>query len=429
MKRLVTGSVLILIVAVVSACDSVSKSGQGLAERIQADVADQRVQDFQLKLLNLAFNGVSEMPLRPHIKNRSRAQLNIVEACIELGQPGLAQSYLDQIANWRRWMGTADLAFYLAENGYGNLSRQLAGTVQPALQAAEDIRRGRTVAATPNALVDTLEDWRYQAVLSRIAEVHLLNGTVESIEVDEEKYGEINASVLGMGMLSDTKDAFDSTLNSLRAVAEDPNFEIVHLGLVQMAELVGENYDQISLSEFVEENVSSKLNRQMPVFLRMDILLQFANAALKNSDTNAALSLLDQVEEMAETLKSSPRVYIPEKARLVQVKYFAGELGGAEDGLQSMISVFNEKRDLIVNIERADLLCRIAETAFSLGHHHQALTFYRQAVAEGQVNPNSRPQAEDLERICRSMALHAIEPTADLWSALKLMRDGLGAPW
>jgi tetratricopeptide (TPR) repeat protein len=421
MKRLAAGLIFVFMAAFLAACGPVKKTGTA--------VVDRPVQEFQLRLLDLAFSGVSEMPLNPHIKNRSRAQLNIVEACLKLGQPTLAAEYIEQIENWRRWMGSADLAFYLAENGYTQQALERIDAVQAVLNTAQDIRTGRIVAAAPNPLIDTLEDWRYRAVLSRIEEARLANGAIDSLDADIEKYGDVNASALIIRMLPNRPESFDDTLNTLRLMTQDPNFEVVHLGLIEMAQLVGRQYDRVSLPPFIAENVSPKLNKQMPVFLRLDVLRKFADAALENSDPSSALSVLLQVEELVEPLRSSPRIFIPEQAALVQLLHKAGETEQAEAGLQDMISIYQEKRALIVNIERAELLCRIAETAYVFGHREQAIDFYTLAVAEGQVNPNSRPQAEDLGRICSSIALHGVEPTEALWSALNEMKNSLGAPW
>lgn len=425
MKRLATGLVFVLMAAVISSCGPAETN----AGSNGAPVADKPIQEFQQQLLDLAFSGVSEMPLSPHIKNRSRAQLNIVDACLKLGQPNRASEYIERIRNWRRWMGGADLAFYLAENGYAKQALERVEEIQAVLNTAQDIRTGRIVAAAPNPLIDTLEDWRYRAVLSRIEEVRLVSGTIDSLNADSETYGDVNASALLIRMLPDSPETFDDTLNTLRLMTQDPNFEVVHLGLIEMAALVGNSYDRVNLPAFIAENVSPKLNKQMPVFLRLDILRTFADAALENSDPSSALSVLRQVEEWVEPLRSSPRIYIPEQAALVQRLHKAGEMERAEAGLQTMISLYQEKRDLIVNIERATLLCQIAETAEVLGHRTQTVDFYLLAVAEGQVNPNSRPQAEDLGRICCSMALHGVEPTEALWSDLNAMKDGLGEPW
>ena len=65
----------------------------------------------------VAFAAASAMPLNPHIKNRSRAQEVVVAACLELDQPQRAQRYIEQIANWRRGAGYADLAFHQAQQG------------------------------------------------------------------------------------------------------------------------------------------------------------------------------------------------------------------------------------------------------------------------------------------------------------------------
>ncbi|MBC8206775.1 MAG: hypothetical protein ISR85_03440 [Kiritimatiellales bacterium] len=427
MKRLATGLTFVLMTVFFAACGSADKKGNTAVD--ENPVANQPVQEFQLKLLDLAFSGVSGMPLRPHIKNRSRAQMNIVDACLQLGQPTRAAEYIEQIANWRRWMGMADLAYYLAENGYDRQADELVENAQGALKTSEDIRSGRIVAAAPNPLIETLEDWRYRAVLSRIEEMRFISGTINSFDADSKTYGDVNASALIIRMLPDSPESFDDTLNTLRLMTQDPNFEIVHLGLMEMAELVGRNYDRVDLSTFLVEDVSPKLNKQMPVFLRLDVLRRFADAALENSDPASALTVLDQIEELIEPLRSSPRIYIPEQAAFVQLLHKAGEADRAKTGLQLMISVYETKRDVIVDIERAELLCRIAETAECLGGREQALAFYTKAVEEGQVNPNSRPQAEDLERICRSLALHTVEPTEELWSALDAMKSGLGEPW
>ena len=55
---------------------------------------DKPIEEYRLQLLDLGFSGVSKIPLRPHIKNRSRAQLTVVETCLELGQAKTAERYI-----------------------------------------------------------------------------------------------------------------------------------------------------------------------------------------------------------------------------------------------------------------------------------------------------------------------------------------------
>jgi hypothetical protein len=64
-----------------------------------------------------------------------------------------------------------------------------------------------------------------------------------------------------------------------------------------------------------------------------------------------------------------------------------------------------------------------------MGDEAGALFVYRQAVEEGVENPNSRPRAEDLSATCCSMALHAVEPDAELWKRIRQISEQLGDPW
>jgi hypothetical protein len=133
---------------------------------------------------------------------------------------------------------------------------------------------------------------------------------------------------------------------------------------------------------------------------------------------------------MVGGLKSDLRLYIPEEAKLLELRNRMGY--PSEELIQqvdSFLKSYNESRDQIVNMERAGVLCRIAELYSLLGCNDKAVAVYGRAVEEGQVNPNSRPQADDLNRICCSMALHGVQPTEALWRALNEMKNSLGAPW
>src|SRR4029434_4824877 len=87
---------------------------------------------FRGELLDLALASASKMPLDPHIKNRSRAQEAVVDACLQLAQPARALSGIQDIANWRRGTGYADYALYCAQ--YGR-----ADDAQHALELAQQV--------------------------------------------------------------------------------------------------------------------------------------------------------------------------------------------------------------------------------------------------------------------------------------------------
>jgi hypothetical protein len=64
-----------------------------------------------------------------------------------------------------------------------------------------------------------------------------------------------------------------------------------------------------------------------------------------------------------------------------------------------------------------------------MGDTAAALAVYKQAVEAGMENPNSRPRAEDLAATCCSMAVHAVQPDAELFARIREICAGLSDPW
>lgn len=391
------------------------------------EFADQPTEAYRRELLQLGFDGVSKMPLIPHIKNRSRAQQKVVDACSELGQPELARSYIEQIENWQYWLGYANLAHYFAGQGDFTNANRLLKKVQPALRMADERSKGIIVASTPNPRHDSLTDWRYEAVLTRVAEVQNLMQQAPAA-VDAEKYGELNASKINTETSVQNSDGFKEAMVLLDPYTVDPNFEIVHVGFVKMADLFTAHYDQVDLPGFIEAEVLPKTEK-MPVFLRIDIFDHLAQAAMKNGDTVTADSLIEKIDELVQPLTSSPQFHIPEAVKLVRLRHDIGRQDAARAELDALFSGYVESRDRIVNIYRAALLCRMAEAYVFLGDPAKALELYSMAVEEGQVNPNARPQADDLNEICCSMALAGVAPAPALRTMLLDMNANLDEPW
>ena len=79
---------------------------------------------FQIKLLDIAFESATAIPVNPHLKDRSKAQENVIETCLRLDQPKRALAYIEKIENWRRGLCYANLAFYYAKQGYNKEAQQ-----------------------------------------------------------------------------------------------------------------------------------------------------------------------------------------------------------------------------------------------------------------------------------------------------------------
>ena len=90
---------------------------------------------------------------------------------------------------------------------------------------------------------------------------------------------------------------------------------------------------------------------------------------------------------------------------------------------------FDGEEQEIVNIWRAETLRPLAEVVFLMGQTERALALYARVLDLGQVNPNSRPRADDLVDTLSSMAALGVEPTPELWERITAVHAGLGAPW
>lgn len=383
---------------------------------------------YQKGLLELAYSGVSEIPLRPHIKNRSRAQLKVARACLELNNPSMAETFVADIQNWERWMGYADIAAYYAEQGLHDQSQNSIDKVLPALRMSEDIRSGKVAVSTPNPLIDTLVDRRYEAVLTRVEEVQRLNRDSKTEKALDQQFGEVNAAGLNAGILASQAASTADAIAALKPFTSHDNFEIAYFGFHELAKVADRYYDTIDLSRILNEDVKPRLTK-VPVFLQIDLYLEFAGVAMNHDDVEAVMPILEELETMVAGLESRPRYYIPESARVLKLMIDVQQVERAGVWVDELMAYYNGKRDVITNIERAGLVCSLAEVYHKLGKADVVLDLYSRAVAEGTVNPNSRPQADDLNRICCSLALNEVEPNEVLQRQLREMRNGLGDPW
>ena len=66
--------------------------------------------DWRVDLLEFAGASAEKLPLDPHIRNRSVAMLNVVDALLELGATSEAKRLGDRIPDWRRGMAHARYA-------------------------------------------------------------------------------------------------------------------------------------------------------------------------------------------------------------------------------------------------------------------------------------------------------------------------------
>lgn len=370
---------------------------------------DPSLASYQQELLEIAFGIASAMPVDPHIKNRSRLQETVVAACLSLEQPRRALLYAEQIRDWRRGAAYADLALFHAR-------RRADTEVQSLLDSAAEV-------------ADSEGDWRKERIRVKIAQVHALMGRAEMATrfeqgVEPAERGKVARIEAMIAM----PDSFDEQMEALTALIDTQQFDIVRNALAACVELFNRFYDDLECRTQAEDKIKASWGN-LPVFIRIELLMELANASLAHADSAKALALLNDAKDLMDAARWQPRSAIPLMAQLAQLRFRAGDEAGARAEVQKALDLFDAKCDTIVNIYRARTLRPIAEACHAMGDGTAALALYKRTVEAGMENPNSRPRAEDLVATCCSLALHAVEPDAVLMSRIREIQAGLSDPW
>lgn len=371
---------------------------------------DRNIAAFRTELIELAFDTASAIPVDPHIKDKCRAQEAVVAACLRMDQPRRALRYLRKIDNWRRGLAYADLAFWCVRRGHTEgVDTYLDRAAQAARYAGQQ--------------------WRKDRVSVRIARVHAWMGRTRQAEQAEAGVEPSEAGkVAGVRAMRAEEGDFDERMEALEKAAATRNFDILKNHLFSATELYNRFYDDADKRTLVEDRIRSAWD-PMPIFLRIELLFRLADFAVDHDDRERARELLDDARAMVEGADWPVEYHVKLLGRLAGHLATAGDDDGAREHLAGALEVYEAGRERTLNIERAEILCEVAEAWQATGDAEGALAVYKQAVEEGFENPNARPRALDLSATCCSMALHGVEPDRELWRRLREIRDRLGRPW
>jgi len=385
-------------------CDSRDKTES------TGSMRDAPLESYQVELLSIAFDAASAMPANPHVKSRSLVQEMVVTACLELEQPQRALGYIEQIDNWRRGAGYADLAFYCVQ--HGAMKKNVEPYLSKAAQAAAET-----------------EDWRRDRINVKIARTHAYLGqsrwadqlTADVAPVEMGRLAAVKA------MISDD-DAFDTQMERLDALIAIGHFDILRNSLEACAQLFDRFYTDQTQRCRAEERIRTAWD-PLPIAIRIDLLMEMTGSALDHADQAKALALVNEAQGLMDAHEWPPEHGIPMAAKLIALRFRSGGQQQARTGADELRSAFDAEREKIVNICRAGALRPIAEAYQVMGDMAAALAVYKQAVEAGMENPNSRPRAENLAATCCSMAVHAVQPDAELFGRIREICAGLSDPW
>ena len=403
----------IILVLLTCGCDKKQDNKQEKKEEKKSTpVYDKPLADFQYKLLDTAFETATLIPVKPLIKDRSKAQEAVVETALELGQPKKAYGYIEKIDDWRRGSAYASLAYYYAENGAD------ANHFQQYMDSANKI-----------ASEEGLEDWRRDTIKVKIAQVYaLINDAKQAAKFQEGIVDSEKGKVVGVASMAGSEESFNEQMNVLDELIASQNFDIVKNALESGAQLFNAYYTNLEKRTLIEEKIKNSW-KPLPIFIRGQVLMKMAEFALEHADKTKAIELVNESQALLSKDHGLTEDYVSTMAKLSRLRFLAGDVQKAYEDVNSVIAVYDAQKMQIIDVYRAGVLRPLAQAYMSMGDKAAALAIYKRAIEEGAGNPNSRPRAEDLSATCCSMVLSGLEPDAQLWTRILQIKNGLNNPW
>jgi len=365
--------------------------------------------DFQASLLEVGMETATKIPVKPHIKDRSRAQESVVEACLRLGQPIKAEQYTERIDDWRKGICWARLALYGIQNG-----------------CTQEVGRLLELAT---ATAKTTNDWRRDRIRIEIAQAYALLGNCDlATEIQSQASYSEKGKVLLFNTGSPNSISFENQIEKLLNLINSGNYDLIKNALQGCVTLFDKVYLDPIKRNRVEDVIRGGL-KTMPITIRFDMVVALSRSATDHNDLSKAMELSSETNRFIEEYHWKPEQKIPMIAMIALLYHGLGETQKAVVTAGSALNLYDKVRNQIIDIWRAQTLRPLAEAYLSMGDKKKALELYRMALEEGAKNPNSRPRAEDLSSTCSSMAVHSIRPDDLMWTRIHQIQEELGPPW
>jgi len=382
-------------------------SGSGLAP-------DANLEPWRIELLELAFDAASRLPLDPHVKNRSKIQAEVIDACIEHGLFERAEEYAAEVADWRRGVVLGELAHQAARRGdIANADR---------LTAAARAELLSSIAAEE-------QEWRSQSILAKMALTELTLGRTESVlKLEREiEHSERLELVRAKAHILPEED-LELQVDEYQKLLESKDFEIMRNALSGTIELHDRFYEREQVRSQVEALVDEG-SRTMPSTMRFDFMCRLTEQALQHGDRAHAAKRLEAVQRVFDEARWIPEDHVPGLARLGSLRFRTGSTSQGLGQLGAALGVFEAERYRVPDVFRGDALRPVAQAYMEVGEPENALSVYRKLVEEGALNPNSRPRAQDLVRTALALVHLNLRPDDALRSRIEELGRGLGEPW
>ena len=376
----------------------------------EATGPDMALAPFQYELLSLAFDAATSIPLQPHIKTRARQQQMLVETALELNQVSLALEHAKGIPNWRRRAALADIAAFLAQEGETEKAKAL---IEQATAPSEG----------------DVEEWRKDAVSVKVARALTILGETQEAADASASLVDVHVGKLELAKAEFGEDeTFAQQVETLDELLASQNFEIMKNALNAYTQLYDRYYADVEKREELEKKIPAAWD-DMPIIVRLELVEKLAHFAFQNGDREKAFAFVDQAQGFVDNYNWPEEHQIQFAADVLKLRAEIGHFDRVRVDGAALLERFQANKGKIVNIYRAESIRPLAEAYALMGERDRALEVYKIVLAEGRVNPNSRPQAEDFTETAASIVKFGLEPDDELWKQLREMRHGLVAPW
>lgn len=411
MKRIAV-ALLVALMLFVSARPASSQVVVGMDRGPKAPhlLNDQPAEAYQLELLALAWDAATAYPINPHIKNRARAEEQVVHGALALDQAHLAWGYAKKVVNWRRGACYAEIAHYLLAQ---HDPEHVEYFLQQALQHSKDAKQG----------------WRHARVKARVAAARVVMGSSDD-EVDalieEEDAQARGQKISAQALIAEAQD-FDRLVASLDALVSSEGYEAILAALDGYADLYARYYDNPQRRAMML--AKTRLAWQgMPGVKRFETVLRFADAALAHDDQANARDLIDEADNIRQAFAWEVGLDLRLRSEVARYRIKLGEQDDARAMLDDASAFAEANLQRLQNFNRAYALRPVAEAYAELGDKARAHTLYENVVQLGSENPNLRPRISDITATCVSMALHGIDPDPQLRRTIEQIVSGLTSP-
>ncbi len=375
---------------------------------------DAALEPWRRELLELAFRAASKLPVQPHIKNRSRAQSEVLAAFIELEQLDRAETLSAEVVNWRRGVVLGELAHQAARRGDVASADRIAAV-------AREVMVG--------VIAEDDQEWRAQSVLAKLALTDLTLGRNESVLEKERllEHSERRELVRAKAHLL-SEEEVPLQLAEYRRLLESKDFEILQNVSLGALELHSRFYGKEALRTEIEALVE-EAQRTMPSTLRFTYQETLAKNALDAGDSRNAARFVEAAQSIFDRTSWAAEDQVAAVGRLGSLRARAVSRSQGLGQIQAGLETFESEKIRIPDVFRGDALRPVAKAYLDAGERDAALSVYRQLVEEGVQNLNSRPRVDDLVRTCCSLAVLGLQPDEALLTRLRAIESQLGEPW